>query len=231
MKYYIASPGFTDAQRKRISEVEETLDKTLATPATYYSPFTHGGKLSLGDNLELNKIKTKLFFDENIDQIDNCDKMIAIVGEDDKGTNFEIGYFIGRLGIDNLTGITDRLLLIDDTEGRISIVISNALKILRDFIISDNTQKPVTMDLTRKEPLSYILLGAYWAMGIPVITYSSGELETNLMTSCSTVDHISYPIGAKRAIGVRFDSVWDVLEECSGELFNLHHIKFKTKVE
>jgi len=123
-KYYIASPGFNDKQLSRIKEIESFLDEKKIH---YYSPFTHGGKFKLTNDKELNKVKVKTFFDENIEHIKSSDRMFAIVSEEDKGTAFEVGYLIGYCDLDK-NEIAKRLILIDDVDEKFSKICDEVIQ-------------------------------------------------------------------------------------------------------
>lgn len=228
-QYYIASPGFNQSQLDRIKEVEKLLtDK--AKP--FYSPFTHGGKLNLTDDKEINKATVKLFFDENVNEIDERSNLIAIVGDDDKGTNFEIGYKVGRLGLQELE-VTKYVTLVDDVDGRISDAIRLAIKKTRSIV--ESGVRAYVMDITKKSTIDYLMFGMLFACGIEVITWSNVVLDSNLMTACSTSLH--YQNGEDGNLSCSelqtlFIEDRDAFEELfKAKRYNLSNMKFKKKME
>ena len=181
MKYYIASPGFNEDQIARIRSVEKTLDEV---GADYYSPFKNGDNLKLDDNEDLNKIRIKHIFNKNIEEIMSCDKMIAIVDDFDKGTAFEIGYFVsGR----DVATINESLLLIGKLGPQISVIIDSVLEKLND--IRHESNKVHIVDITEKTLEDYILIGALYQRGYKIVTTSEGELSSNVMTACAVMCH------------------------------------------
>lgn len=228
LRYYIASPGFNENQLKRIKEVEKQLtDKKVE----FFSPFTHGGSLKLGKDLEMNKLAVKLLYDENIKEISNCNRLIAIVDDFDKGTAFEVGFFIG-LHAENLALINERLLIIGKKSQEFS-------KMLTDTIEDWSEDKDqlrgrlAIIDTTEKTIDKYIFMGILAANDYPILTYSSSPLETNLMTSCATLCHYESR-GKLDDLNTMLRSITDytdLVDKLGGELFNLSHLKLAKKIE
>lgn len=226
LRYYIASPGFNQEQLGFIHQVEATLD---AKQVDYFSPFTHGGTLRLGSDMELNKLNVKLLFDENIKEIKNCNRMIALVNDLDKGTAFEIGYFIGE-HVRDLEWINEHLLLLGKLSGEMSEYILN---VIRSYSWEDIVTSPLAyIDISNKTMDRYILLGLLNALNVPVMTVSTTELESNLMTSCSVMRHkqIDKSESFEGLMNVQ-ESAYSLYADSSKELFNLHHLKLAKKIE
>lgn len=199
LKYYIASPGFNREQLEKIQQLETNFSER---GIEYYSPFTHGGTLGLtGDWMD--KLRVKNIFDENIVAINNCNRMVAVVEDIDKGTLFEIGYFASQIAgyvddeydhvdtISVITHLNQSLILL----GKYSDTISS---ILVSLIDSDDYRGWIDLDFknsldrefVEKETLNaYIKLGYAFGMNHPVFTKSTNTLDSNLMTACSTLHH------------------------------------------
>ncbi len=90
-KVYIAAPFFTDDQLKRVTIVEEALD---LMEIEYFSPRS-GDMLSdvTGSQAEKQAIAKKIF-ESNVEHIERCNILLAILDERDTGTTFELGYAV-----------------------------------------------------------------------------------------------------------------------------------------
>ena len=225
MKYYIASPGFNPTQLAKIKSIEAELDRL---GADYYSPFKNGDNLHIGDDMDLNKIQIKHIFDKNIEEINSCDKMIAIVEDFDKGTAFEIGYFAASRGLDSLNR---SLLLIGELSEEVA-------KVTEELIKSSNLYKlhPEIdcIDITEKNLETYIHIGLSYGLNRKVVTYSSEPLESNVMTACATYVHFTEDGTYGSFNKFRNEFIKDQKGEAKltlGKLFSLSPIKFFTKVE
>lgn len=182
--YYIASPGFNQEQLDIIHKIEKSLDNKF----DYFSPFTHGGKLETSSNLEDTKVSVKNLFDENMDQLDQATNLIAVVDPQDKGTFFEIGYFIGKYG--DLSQASHRMLLYGDKTGKCSFIICNVYNKFKSILQSG--VQFIVLDITEKTIDAYLLMGMLYACGITIITWSDGQLDHNLMTACAAAYHYNY---------------------------------------
>lgn len=230
MKYYIASPGFNEAQLNRIKEIESILD---SKNKNYYSPFKHGGTLGLVEDKELSKVSVKTFFDENIEEIRSSDGMYAIVGDEDKGTAFEVGYFIGLIGPYDLFNLNERILLIDDINGKFSKVCQDCINIAVSILNSGI--RTYVMDISNKDIEDYVLMGILYGLGIEVVTWSNKILSSNLMTACSTSLHYQYPEDGEltknqlQCLHIESESAFKHLFK--DKRYNLSNMKFKSKIE
>lgn len=228
LRYYIASPGFNKKQLDRIAKVEEQLN---GAKANYFSPFSHSGKLQLGKDPELNKLAVKLLYDENIKEITNCNRMIAIVDDFDKGTAFEVGFFIGNI-VDDLAEISERLLIIGSKSEEFSTILSGVINYYLSNSHNFDESIPV-VDITEKTMDKYILMGILSANSIPIVSFSSTELESNLMTSCATMIHYQQKgkMDDIHSVKKSIEAYEDLLAHFNNELFNLSHLKLAKKVE
>lgn len=87
-KVYIAAPFFNPEQLRSVMFVEEVLQKI---GVDYFSPREEGVIKNM--TIEEKKLNAKRLFDSNIQNMKDCDVMIAIVDDKDTGTSFEMGYF------------------------------------------------------------------------------------------------------------------------------------------
>jgi len=88
MFVYIAAPFFSPEQLKKVQLIEETLDRIQIK---YFSPRSFGVIKSMSEN-EKTKTTLEEIYNKNIEMIEKCDTMIALVDDSDKGTLFELGY-------------------------------------------------------------------------------------------------------------------------------------------
>lgn len=91
MRIYFAHPAFTDNQRALKEEFLSVL--SLDYGIELIDPFEHGPIIE-GDR-EQKKLMSKAIFKTNIDLMDKCEIMIALIDDRDTGTIFEMGYFYG----------------------------------------------------------------------------------------------------------------------------------------
>jgi len=92
MKIYIAAPFFNEEQLNTVKLIEIMLEEN---DIEYFSPRSEGVLIEMTP--EEKERKMIEIFDSNIDNLEECDAMIAIIDDWDTGTVFEIGYFYGLL--------------------------------------------------------------------------------------------------------------------------------------
>lgn len=86
-KVYIASPFFNEEELNFVKQIESTMD---SIGMTYYSPRKD---VILQDVPKEERLKmTKQVYDNNVNNIEECDVMIAVIDNRDVGTMFEMGY-------------------------------------------------------------------------------------------------------------------------------------------
>jgi len=103
IKVYIAAPFFTEQQLIFVKEIENTLDKY---GVKYFSPRLHGVIQDMPVDTSREQ-KMKAIFDMNIENIDLCNLMVAVIDDRDVGTMFEMGYVYGTsMGDINIVSIT-----------------------------------------------------------------------------------------------------------------------------
>ena len=84
-KVYIASPLFNPTQIERIQQVEEMCEHN---EIEYFSPRSaQFGSVEEG----LTDGNARLIFNNNVEEVENCDVLIAILDDKDTGTAWEIG--------------------------------------------------------------------------------------------------------------------------------------------
>ena len=88
MRVYIASPFFTPEQYQNVEDIKSMLDKLNIE---YYSPKDDSLVPKDADDATRQKI-----FQQNLDEIDKCDFMIANLRDKDIGTYIEIGVAYAR---------------------------------------------------------------------------------------------------------------------------------------
>ena len=89
MKVYIAAPFFNDRQLDIVKGIEKSLTELNID---FFSPRSYGKSLKDMGVDELATSKKEVFMD-NINNMDECTRMIACVEQSDTGTSFEIGYY------------------------------------------------------------------------------------------------------------------------------------------
>lgn len=179
MRYYIASPGFNDEQITKIRSVESELDRF---GADYFSPFKNGDNLHLGDDMDLNKIQIKHIFNQNIEEINKSDKMIAIVETFDKGTIFEIGYFAATR---DLNSLNRELLMIGGLSENISESLAELIREGKNISPNDFA----FVNISEKDLECYLKIGYYYGKFCKVVTYTDKPLDSNVMTACAAFLH------------------------------------------
>jgi nucleoside 2-deoxyribosyltransferase len=84
MKIYLAGGWFSENMLKAITEMEEVLD---SLPIAYFNP----RKANLAE-CDDNITKLDYIFKKNVEEIDNCNLVIASTVDKDMGTIWETGY-------------------------------------------------------------------------------------------------------------------------------------------
>lgn len=129
-RVYIAGPFFTDEQNIVIEKIK-TILKMLTM--SYYSPKDHTRYVK-GDPPAV----AKKCFDENIDEINKCELMIAVVDDFDPGTLFEMGcFFTVKKPILSFSSVPKRKLNIMLTQA--SIGFANGFGELVDKLVRINS--------------------------------------------------------------------------------------------
>ena len=226
--YYLAGPGFNEKQLDRIHQVEKMFDKM---EVRYYSPFKKGNRLDTTVDPELLKLNVQLIFDENMDCLRHCSKIVALVDDLDKGTLFEIGYYVAWL-VDcevRLSELNQRILLLGEHAGEISEWIIDLIEKSKDKKSKKDKNAIRKLDfylqdLNEKDEKDYLTMGWMYHFGTAIITYSEKELDSNVMTACSTFCHVIGDRDAALAIGKNKKLVKD-------KLFNLSPFKFFKKID
>jgi len=91
MKVYIASPFFDDEQLELVKLIENML---TVNKIDFFSPRSEG---ILNDmSIEEKEKSLKKIFQSNVDNIDNCTMVIAVIDDWDTGTVWELGYAYGK---------------------------------------------------------------------------------------------------------------------------------------
>lgn len=88
MKVYIAAPFFIPQQVALVEAAERELGRD---GLDYFSPRSEGTLKNM--SVEEQKQTRKQIFDSNIQNMNECTHMLAIVEYKDTGTIFEMGYF------------------------------------------------------------------------------------------------------------------------------------------
>lgn len=88
MYVYIAAPFFNEAQLAVVERIEKILE---ANDIKYFSPRKDGVLIEM-EKAERDK-KMEAIFQSNIQHLEDCNCMIAIIDDYDTGTVFELGYW------------------------------------------------------------------------------------------------------------------------------------------
>ena len=87
MKVYIAAPFFNEEQLNKVKGIESLLEDA---GVEFFSPRSEG---SLGNMTpEERKAKMGDVFQSNVDHMDWCTHMVAVIDDRDTGTIWEMGY-------------------------------------------------------------------------------------------------------------------------------------------
>lgn len=235
INYYIASPRRAKKHIDRIQQVEAIFNNIYGINK-YYSPYRSA--IEFDNDKELNKLRVKSYLDNNLDQINLTHSMIAIVGEFDNETAFEIGYFIGKWDC-NPFEISNRLILIDDVDGKFSCIVDEVISNLG--FIEDAIQ---VVDVSDEDPLTFMILGALYAYKLRIVTWSDKVWDSNLLEAYSAFAHYQYPTDGSYTLQQLRDLISRGLTDASpdkfeenfnklfkGKNYNLGNIKFKDKTK
>jgi len=88
IKVYIASPFFNQTQLNMVDKIERTLDQY---GVKYFSPRLEGVITKMTPEEKEKHIKK--IYQSNIQNMQTCNMMIAVIDDYDTGTVFELGYF------------------------------------------------------------------------------------------------------------------------------------------
>lgn len=84
---YIASPFFNEEQLLLVEAIEAVLD---FNNIAYYSPRSEGVLMDMTP--EQKKERMKYIFNKNVEMLDYCNTVVAVIDDYDTGTVWEIGY-------------------------------------------------------------------------------------------------------------------------------------------
>lgn len=187
LKYYIASPGFNKSQVEKIREVESELDRLKVD---YYSPFKEGDSFDFTKSKNLVKLQVKSIFDKNIYQLCECNHLIALVDDLDKGTLFEIGYKAAMIQSERLNP-SEYILLLGNLADQISSELNSQLPLDHNAEMEGRVSKNgiTVIDLTNKGIKEYIGLGIRFYYGDHIYSWSALPMESNIMTAACTRCH------------------------------------------
>ena len=88
---YIAAPFFNEAQVELVDAIEQALD---LNGIEYYSPRSEGVLMNMSP--EEKKARMKYIFDKNVQMLNECDTVVAVIDNYDTGTVWEIGYAFAK---------------------------------------------------------------------------------------------------------------------------------------
>jgi nucleoside 2-deoxyribosyltransferase len=123
---YIAAPFFTPQQLATVMKIESMIDDV--EKIDFYSPRMDGVLQDMTP--ELRAASYASVYQKNVDMIETCDAVLAVLDEKDTGTIWEMGYARGHHGHRNMTfGIysftsspqtKSNVMLAQSTDGHIS---------------------------------------------------------------------------------------------------------------
>jgi len=87
-KVYIASPFFSPKQLEIVERIENHLSKQ---GIHYFSPRAEGVLDEMCPDEKMSQ--RKRIYEGNLNAMDSCTHMVAVLGDRDTGTIFEVGYF------------------------------------------------------------------------------------------------------------------------------------------
>lgn len=122
MKVYLASPKFNEAQALVVESIEYILDELNYES---YSPFRD----SITLKPDASKKERSEVFRSNVQAIDSCDVMIAVVNERDTGTIFEIGYFYS-LCVNKGISTPPLIMYVSHDKANISVMLTESAAVL-----------------------------------------------------------------------------------------------------
>lgn len=198
-QYYIASGFFNEEQIATVSELENTFDKMKVER---YSPREHG--VIMKKDSPLRNVLINLILNSNVDAILGSDNMVANLQGNDLGTLWEVGFWLGRCGLEGLVVINDatnvveefiykmnntpavsgdypEILLIENEED-INVIFTEAVEFSKLAICTDD-----------RPPLAYLALGFLTGRGQAIerrFTYSTQNHGSNIMIAGSIANHI-----------------------------------------
>lgn len=215
-KIYLASPFFTEDQKKYVDSLEHLLD---VTHYNYYSPRKDGDTSQFDLPDYFNDLKRQLIFENNITEIQSSDTIIVNLLHPDMGTAFEYGIAVGRniIGKDKIRIIS--IPMIERVEDRSSTLFHESedkdktylhIEVPNDMTYSDciyllkyiygtyrfndsfsRNRYIVFVDTTNSGDKFYLgafLLGAFYHMKIKVNYISPVKSKSNLMITQAKIN-------------------------------------------
>jgi nucleoside 2-deoxyribosyltransferase len=92
MKIYLAGPFFNPQQLNTVKTIEDILDRL---DLIYFSP-RQGGVILKDLTFEERAIQANRVYKENVDRLNWCDVVLAIIDDRDPGTYWELGYGLAK---------------------------------------------------------------------------------------------------------------------------------------
>jgi nucleoside 2-deoxyribosyltransferase len=96
---YIAAPFFTPQQLATVMKIESMIEDV--EKIDFYSPRLDGVLQDMTP--ELRAASYASVYQKNVDMIETCDAVLAVLDEKDTGTIWEMGYARGHHGHNNMT--------------------------------------------------------------------------------------------------------------------------------
>lgn len=210
--YYIASGFFNDKQVATVDKIEASLD---GLNIRYFSPRNESIPFFKETDPEIKSMMTKLIFNNNLDCMNACNKYIVNLQDEDQGTIFEYGYIVGsnynsypRASINSkeikvlndATGLEAKVNKLFSYEfNEYDIVPEEFRKQGKDYdfvmdLISKSCNLKSAVNQSRlgiftiddRDPVNLFLMGLFFALGLPIITYSKLKYGSNVMLVHST---------------------------------------------
>lgn len=227
--YYIASGFFNDEQIADVDKIEESLK---GLNIRHFSPRQESIAFFKEQNEEYKSMMTKLIFNNNLDCMNSCNKFIVNLRGEDQGTVFEYGYIAGQYdGLPNVAAtLSASVKVMNDATGLEAKVLSategfgELKKFGKDYDYVQTLINSEKADYIKalyennklgifciddRDPINIFLIGVYYRLRLPIITYSHKGYGTNVMLVHSTT---------------HFDKVIEMeetLETMNTELYNL----------
>lgn len=207
--YYIASGFFNPKQVATVDKIESSL---ASLNIRFFSPRNESIPFFSETDAELKSMMTKLIFNNNLDSMDSCNKFIVNLQDEDQGTLFEYGYIVGRNishSCNQASELARTIKVMNDKfnlEKLVNKYLEMERKIDPDFLrsgkdfefmanlikdepslnyaIEDN--KLAILSIDDRDPINLFLMGYFYALEVPVVTYSRKNYGTNVMLVHST---------------------------------------------
>lgn len=237
-KYYIASGFFNPAQVATVDKIEDSLKKLNQM---YFSPRAESVEFFKENDAEIKSMMTKLIFNNNLDSMESCNKFIINLMDEDQGTVFEYGYIVGSKMarrckpsvamsrnikiMNDKSGLEFKVLQsvksngLDPSfieKGKDYSYVKSIITNLENINLAFDNSDLLIVSIDDRDPINMFLIGYYYALEIPIITYSKQGYGSNVMLVHSTY-HCETDVELETLLKELDEERWDFMKAELGD--------------